>query len=225
MPSGKPGFRILPSPPPLADDVVEAFRGLASPNVADAMGRFHFMDPGIVSRSGLPLCGRAVTVNCRPADNLMVHKALDIAAPGDIVVVSTCGNTTSAVFGGLMCESAAAKRLGGIVVDGAVRDVDDLVRLKFPAFSRTVCPGGCDKDGPGEINVPISCGNTVVSAGDILVGDRDGVAVVPCGEAALILDLVRQLMDRERARVAEIRGGTLFRPEIDDSLRKKGVIG
>jgi regulator of RNase E activity RraA len=224
MPTGKPGFRILPSPPRLADDIVEAFRGLASPNVADAMGRFNFMDPGIVSRSGLPLCGRAVTVNCRPADNLMVHKALDIAAPGDIVVVNTCGNTTSAVFGGLMCESAAAKRLGGIIVDGAIRDVDDLIRLKFPAFSRTVCPGGCDKDGPGEINVPISCGNTVVAAGDVVVGDRDGVAVVPRGEAALILDLVRQLMDRERARVAEIRGGVLFRPDVDESLRKKGVI-
>ena len=88
--------------------LVRQFRGLASSNVADAMGRFNFMDPGIQSRSGLPLCGLAVTVNARPADNLMVHKALQIAQPGDIVVVSTGGNTTSAVFGELMCRTAVA---------------------------------------------------------------------------------------------------------------------
>jgi regulator of RNase E activity RraA len=220
----KLGFRVLPAPPRLPDALVNQFRGLASPNVADAMGRFNFMDPGIVSRTARPLCGRAVTVNSRPADNLMVHKALHLAEPGDIVVVSTCGNTTSAVFGGLMGETAAAARLGGIVVDGAIRDVEDLTRLAFPAFSRTVCAGGCDKDGPGEINVPISCGGTVVAPGDIVVGDVDGLAVVPYANAAEVLELVRQLCDRERARIAEIRSGTLFRPEIDDALRKKGVI-
>src|SRR5436309_1394510 len=139
----------------------------------------------------------------------MVNKALEVAAPGDIVVVSTGGNTTSAVFGGLMGEAAAAKGLGGIVVDGAIRDVDDLTRLAFPAFSRTVCPGGCDKDGPGEINVPISCGGAVVSPGDVVVGDRDGLAIVPYANAADVLALVTQLLERERARTAEIRAGTL----------------
>jgi regulator of RNase E activity RraA len=202
MTNVKLGFRVLPAPPRLPDDLVERFRSLPSPNLADAMGRFNFMDPGILARTGLPLCGRAVTVNCRPADNLMVHKALQVAAPGDIVVVSTCGNTTSAVFGGLMGEAAAAKGLGGIVVDGAIRDVDDLIRLAFPAFSRTVCPGGCDKDGPGEINVPISCGGAVVSPGDTVVGDRDGLAIVPYANAAEVLDTVMQLLERERARTA-----------------------
>jgi 4-hydroxy-4-methyl-2-oxoglutarate aldolase len=224
MTPSKLGFRVLPAPPRLPDSLVDRFRGLASPNIADAMGRFNFMDPGLVARTGLPLCGRAVTVNCRPADNLMVHKALQVAEPGDIVVVSTCGNTTSAVFGGLMGETAAAKRLGGIVVDGAIRDVGELTRLAFPAFSRTVCPGGCDKDGPGEINVPISCGGTVVAPGDIVVGDVDGLAIVPYASAAEVLYLTHQLCERERARIAEIRSGSLFRPEIDEALRKKGVI-
>jgi len=224
MTNAKLGFRVLAAPARLPDDLVERFRGLASPNVADAMGRFNFMDPGIASRSGLPLCGRAVTVNARPADNLMVHKGLQIAEPGDIVVVATSGNTTSAVFGGLMCEAAAAKGLGGIIVDGAVRDVEDLKRLGFPAFSRTVCAGGCDKDGPGEINVPISCGGAVVAPGDIIVGDVDGVAVVPYAHAADVIELVMQLIGRERARTSEIRSGNLFRPDVDDTLRKKGVI-
>ena len=222
--AGQLGFRILPTPPRLDAALVARFRGLASPNLADAMGRFNFMDPGIVSRSALPLCGIAVTVNCRPADNLMVHKALQIAEPGDIVVVNTCGNTASAVFGELMCHTAAAKKLGGIVVDGAIRDVEGIAALHFPAFSRSVSPGGCDKDGPGEINVPISCGGTVVQPGDIVVGDVDGIAVVPRAHAEEVLRLVEQLMTREAKRILEIKRGELFRAEIDESLRKRGVI-
>lgn len=220
----KLGFRILPAPPRVSVELVNRFRGLAPANLADAMGRFNFMDPDIRSRSGIAMCGVAVTVLCRPADNLMVHKALELAEPGEVVVVSTCGNTTSAVFGELMCHTAAAKKLGGIVVDGAIRDVDGITRLGFPAFSRTVSPGGCDKDGPGEINVPIACGNTVVAPGDIIVGDEGGVAVVPCEQAEQVLRLVEELMTRETARIAEIQRGVLYKSEIDESLRKKGVI-
>jgi 4-hydroxy-4-methyl-2-oxoglutarate aldolase len=222
--AGKLGFRVLPSPPRIRPELLERFRRLASPNLADAMGRFHFMDAGIRSRSALSLCGLAVTVSCRPADNLMVHKALQVAEPGDIVVVSTCGNTTSAVFGELMCHTAVAKALGGIVVDGAIRDVEGITRLGLAAYSRSVCPGGCDKDGPGEINVPISCGGTVVVPGDIVVGDGDGVAVVPREHAEEVLALVLELMARERKRIAEIAAGHLFKAEIDESLRKKGII-
>jgi regulator of RNase E activity RraA len=222
--NGKLGFRVLPNGPRLSADLIARFRGFASPNIADAMGRFRFMDPGIRSRSGLPLCGQAVTVYARPADNLMVHKALQVAEPGDIVVVNTCGGTATAVFGELMCQTAVAKGLGGIVVDGAIRDVDGITRLRFPAFSRTVSPGSCDKDGPGELNVPISCGGTVVSPGDIVVGDADGVVVVPSELAEQVLALVAQLTEREAARIDEIRAGVLFKGEIDATLRQKGVI-
>jgi regulator of RNase E activity RraA len=123
-----------------------------------------------------------------------------------------------------MCHTAAAAKLGGIVVDGAIRDVDGITRLGMPAFSRTVCPGACDKDGPGEINVPVSCGGTVVAPGDIVVGDADGIAVVPSADAADVIELVAQLMEREKKRIAEIAAGALFKGEIDETLRKKGVI-
>jgi len=222
--NGTPGFRIATAPPRLADSLVDRFRGIAAANVADAMGRFNFMDPGILSRTGLSMCGRAVTVRCRPGDNLMVHKALQIAEPGDVIVVATCGNTTSAVFGELMCHTAAAKKLGGIVVDGAIRDVDGIRRLGMPAFSRSVSPGACDKDGPGEINLPVACGDAVVMPGDIVIGDKDGVAVVPRDDAEAVATLVGELMARESARIAEIGRGVLYRAEIDESLRKKGVI-
>jgi regulator of RNase E activity RraA len=218
------GFRILDAPPRLDTALVDAFRGLASSNVADAMGRFGFMDPGIQPRCGLPLCGLAVTVNARPADNLMVHKALQVAQPGDIVVVCTGGNITSAVFGELMCRTAVAAKLGGLVVDGAIRDVDGITTLGFPAYSRSISPGACDKDGPGEINVPICCGSTVVTAGDLIVGDRDGISVVPRAHAAEVLALVRELVKKETARIAEIDAGTIFKTDIDDALRRKGVI-
>src|SRR5262245_41733008 len=221
---GTAGFRILQAPQRLPADLVAEFKGLASSNLADAMGRFHFMDPGIESRSRLPLCGLAITVCARPADNLMVHKAMQIAEPGDVIVVNTCSNTTSAVFGELMCRSALASRLGGIVVDGAIRDTEALHQLGFPAYSRSVSAGGCDKDGPGEINVPISCGGIVVSVGDIVVADVDGVVVVPRDMAHEVLGTVKQLMERERTRIAEIDNGVVFRPDVDELLRKKGVI-
>lgn len=220
----KIGFRIRTEVPRVGAETVEQFRGLASSNVADAMGRFHFMNPAIQQRSRLPLCGVAVTVNARPADNLMVHKALELAERGDIIVVNTNGNTTSAVFGELMCRSAVGAHLGGIVVDGAIRDVDAITALGFPAFSRTVCAGGCDKDGPGEVNVPVACGNTVVMPGDIVIGDVDGVVVVPQEDATEVLRLVRELVERERKRTVEIDGGLLFKREIDEVLTRKGVL-
>ena len=163
-------------------------------------------------------------MNARPGDNLMVHKALEVAKEGDVVVVSTNGNTTSAVFGELMGHTAVGAELGGIIVDGAIRDVDGLEVLGFPAFSRTVTPGGCDKDGPGEINVAISCGNTVVMPGDILVGDEDGVVVVPLDDATEVLERVGALEEREKNRISAIEAGQLFKAEIDEILRAKGVI-
>lgn len=223
-PPGKLGFRILPSPPRLDDALLHRFAELGTSNLADAMGRFNFMDPGIHSRTGRPLWGLAVTVKCRPGDNLMVHKAIDLARAGDVVVVNTGGNLTSAVFGGLMCHAAVAKKLGGIVVTGAIRDVEELRELEFPAFSGAVCPGSCDKDGPGEINVPIACGGSVVAPGDVVVGDADGVVVVPRGDAGEVLSLVTELIAREKKRVAEIEAGIVTRPDVDETLRKKGVI-
>src|SRR5512138_210751 len=221
---GKIGFRVRTDVPRPPADLVERFREHASSNLADAMGRFHFMDFGIRPRSGLPLCGVAVTVDARPGDNLMIHKALEVASAGDIVVVNTNGNTTSAIFGELMCRTAVGAKLGGIVVDGAIRDVEAITALGFPAFSRAVCSGGCDKDGPGEVNSPIACGNTVVMPGDIVVGDADGVVVVPREEADEVLRLVTALVERERARIAEIDSGVLFKEEINETLRKRGVL-
>src|SRR5262249_54296117 len=105
-----------------------------------------------------------------------------------------------------------------------IRDVGGILELGLPAFSRSVSPGACDKDGPGEINVPISCGGTVVAPGDIVVGDEDGVAVVPRGHAGGGLKAIGQVMERESARVSEIRAGKIVRGDVDELLRSRGVI-
>jgi regulator of RNase E activity RraA len=220
----KLGFRVLPSPPRLSSAILNGFADLSSATVADAMGRFNFMDFEIRCRSGKPLCGLAVTVNTRPGDNLMVHKAIDVAQPGDLLVVMTHGGVNTAVFGDLMCRAAAAKKLGGIVVDGAIRDVEGITSIGFPAFSRAVSPGSCDKDGPGEVNVPIACGGAVVMPGDIVIGDADGVVVVPRDRAEEVLALAKQTLEREKVRIAEIEKGVIVKEEIDATLRKKGVI-
>jgi len=221
---GRLGFRVRPAGPRLPAATIARFNDLASASVADAMGRFNFMDPGMRARTGQRAAGPALTVVCRPGDNLMVHKALAVASPGDVVVVTTGGNVTSAVFGELMCESAIVAGVGALVVDGAVRDVAAIAAKGFAVFSRSLSPGACDKDGPGEINVPVACGGVVVNPGDVVVGDSDGVAVVPWAEADLVLQAVDELRDRERRRMAEIRTGQVFRPDVDAVLRQKGVI-
>jgi len=221
---GQPGFRIFTDLPRTPTQVVEAFRGKASSDVADAMGRFYAMDPGIVSRTGLPLCGVAVTVNARPGDNLMVHKAMELARPGDVLVVCTNGCTTSAIFGDVMGATAVAAGLGGLVVDGAIRDVEGLKALGLPAYSRAVTPGACDTDGPGEINVPVACGNTVVVPGDVVLGDEEGVVVVPREDAAVALERLGAVEAGVKKRIAAIQAGELFKPDIDRTLRAKGVI-
>ena len=222
--TGRVGFRIIAdSGEPSA--VIDQFRGFPSAHVADAMSRFGFMDGGITSRSGIPLCGRALTVAARPGDNLMVHHALEIARPGDVLVVVTGGNTTNAVFGELMCRAAIARGLAGVVIDGALRDVASIASLCFPAFSRSVCIGSCDKDGPGEIGVPVACGGVVVQPGDIVIGDHDGVAVVPIGDAAEVLAAVHQVAEQERTRLAEIQAGQLWLPAVAARLREAGVLG
>ena len=190
------------------------------------MGRFNFMDPGIQSRSGLPLCGLAVTVNARPGDNLMVHKALQIAEAGDIVVVTTGGNTTSAVFGELMCTTAVAKqtRRHRRRRRDSRRGGHRRARVSGLTAAR-VSPGAATRTAPARSTSPISCGGTVVQPGDIVVGDRDGIAVVPRAHAAEVLELVRAAGEERRAaRSPRFRPARCSSPRSTRRSGSKGVI-
>ena len=171
------GLRILDCPRP-ERELTEAFRGLPSSNIGDNMGRLYNISSSLRALNGLSLCGPAFTVKVPQGDNLMFHKALDLALPGDIIVVDGEGDMEHALAGELMIRHAMRRKLGGFVINGCMRDLDAIESLPFPVYAKGITPQGPYKNGPGEINVPVCCGGRVICPGDILVGDRDGICLL-----------------------------------------------
>ncbi|HYL73064.1 MAG TPA: 4-carboxy-4-hydroxy-2-oxoadipate aldolase/oxaloacetate decarboxylase [Bryobacteraceae bacterium] len=222
---GKPGFRV--HAPWRRPDValLAAFGTASSAQIADCMSRLGGMDSGIRPVWASPrVIGSALTVWCHSGDNLMLHKALSLAAPGDIVVMNTQGNMANAGFGELIATSAVKMGIRAVIVDGMVRDTEALEALRLPVYSRGLCPNGCNKDGAGEVGAIVACGGVAVRPGDVIVADRDGVTVVPLDDAAEVAALAVAQVEREQKRLAEIANGVLVRPEIDESLRKLKII-
>ena len=222
---GKPGFRVHAEWRRPDASLLEAF-GAASPaQVADCMMRLGAMDRGIQPIWPSPrIVGSALTVWCHSGDNLMLHKALSLAVPGDIVVMNTQGNMANSGFGELLATSAARIGVRAVIIDGTVRDADALQALGLPVYARGLCPNGCNKDGAGEVGAIVACGGVAVRPGDVILGDRDGITVVPLEDAPEVARLAQEQMEREHKRLAEIAKGVLVRPEIDELLRKRGVI-
>jgi regulator of RNase E activity RraA len=154
----------------------------------------------------------------------MFHKALQLAKPGDVIVGNYFGTSNTAGFGGLMVRTSKKIGIAGLIIDGAVRDVEDYKELNMPAFSRTVVASGCFKDGPGEVNFPISCGGVVVMPGDIVIASVEGIVVVPKVDAEYVLQKTKAIFDGEAKRIEEIENGVLFKAQIDDVLRAKKII-
>lgn len=163
---GKIGFRFQTVIERADPALIAELAKYPTPNIADAMNRFRVMDPGMKpANQGDFVAGPAVTVMCAPGDNLMFHKALSLAKPGDIIVGNYFGAMNGAGFGGLMGRTAKKIGIAGLIIDGAIRDVEDFKELKLPVYSRTIVASGCFKDGPGEVNFPIQCGGVVGYAG------------------------------------------------------------
>ena len=181
------GFRIYKEVMRPAKELLESFRGLPAANVSDNMSRLYSIDPGIRPVNKVHILGTAITVNAPPGDNLMINYALELAQPGDVIAVSH-GNRDAAFIGSLMARKARNKGVAGIVIDGCVRDIEELRMLDFPIYCRGVSPRGPYKNGPGEINVPISVGGQVVFPGDIILGDGDGLVVVHPWDAEEVLE-------------------------------------
>jgi regulator of RNase E activity RraA len=222
---GKTGFRVhAPWRRPDAA-LLSSFGDASSAQVADCMSRLGGMDSGIRAVWPAPRAiGSALTVWCHSGDNLMLHKALSLAIAGDVVVMNTQGNVVNAGFGELVGTSAVKIGIRAVIVDGVVRDADALAAMGLPVYARGVSPSGCNKDGAGEVGAVIACGGVAVRPGDVIVADRDGVTVVPLDDAPAVAVLAAAQIERERKRLAEIDRGALVRPEIDEALRKLGVI-
>ena len=166
------------------------------------------------------LCGPACTVKVFPGDNLMVHKALDVAQAGDIIVVDAGGSTLNAVLGDLVSTKAKHRRIAGFVVDGLIRDLPNIIPLDFPIFARGTTPIGPLHRGPGEINYPICCGGVVVSPGDIVVADGSGVVSVPREITEELLLRLRSHEEANAAYFASVKRGDFSNQWVDRLLRE-----
>lgn len=202
--------------------VIDAFRRLPVANIGDSINRTFCMHPTIRPYNDNLLAGPAFTVKVRPGDNLLLHKALDLAAPGDIIVVDGQGDMSNALIGELMVLWAIKRGLGGIIVDGAIRDVNRLRTVSIPVYAAGVTPAGPYKEGPGEINFPVVCGGVVVHPGDIIVGDADGVVVISPRDAGSVLEKASAKSRDEQQTLIDIENGTWGRGWVDATLAAKG---
>lgn len=175
---------------------------------------------------GMRFAGPALTVEVRPGDNLMIHAAMALAQPGDVIVVDGKGDLTSALMGEIMCQQCVALGVTAVVIDGAVRDSEAIRELGFPMYAAGLNPNGPTKYVPGRVNHPVSVGGVTVNPGDLVVGDADGVTVIEREKAASLLPLAEEKVAAETQRIADIRSRKALRPKwLDGALRAAGVIG
>lgn len=208
-------------------ELVARFKKIPAANVADCMGRSCALSSQI-RLIGNPkeniMCGAALTVKARPGDNLMLHKALNIADEGDVIIVSNEGDRTQALMGEIMAVYAQhCRKVEGIVLDGPIRDFEELSQMDFFLYATGSTPGGPYKEGPGEVNVPISVGNIAVKPGDIVLGDRDGVIIIPRADAADIIDVAEKYAAMDAGKVEAAKNGTSKRQWVEETLIKKNV--
>ena len=176
--------------------IIEAFRGLASATIHEASGRRGYISYRIKPvAKGMKVCGPAFTVECPPGDNMMLHKALELARPGDVIVATVAGAEDYGYWGDLMAVSAVSRRLGGLCIEGCIRDSDEIIKLGFPVFSTGLCIRGTGKGTLGLINYPIFFGGQRIEPGDLIAGDDDGLVAVALKDCADVLE-------KTRARVA-----------------------
>ena len=189
--------------------LIQSFTGLGVATVYEAAGRIGSVDPGIKPlATGVRILGPAFTVMCHPQDNLMLHKALQLAQPGDVLVASTGGHFHAGYWGGLMATSAMAKGLAGLAIDGCVRDSAEMVQMGFPVFSRGTCIRGTTKGVLGKINHPLLFGEVLVHPGDLVLGDDDGMVVIPQAEIPQVLEASNRRVEAEKVKAGKLRHGT-----------------
>lgn len=199
--------RNIPRPDPA---VVRALGDLGVATVHEAQGRTGLLRPYM--RPVYPTAhavGTAVTVSSQPGDNLMIHAAMDVVKPGDILVVTTTSESTDGMFGDLLGVSCQAHGVTGLIIDAGVRDTADLTTMQFPVWAKAISGQGTVKATPGSVNVPVVCAGAVIDPGDVIVADADGVVVVPCAWAAEVAKLGETRIAKEAATRERLRNGEL----------------
>ncbi len=217
------GLQILKRTRQVPEHFIQAFKGLPVANVSDSMARMTAAGSRLrpMHRGGL-LAGPALTVKVRPGDNLMIHKALEMAQPGDVIVVDAGGDLSNSLFGEIMLATALARGVAGIVLNGAIRDSEEIASGAFPVYAAGVTHRGPYKDGPGEINVPIAIEGMVIHPGDLMLGDADGLLCVSFDKVEEVLAATRKKMEAEKTTLADIAAGRLDIAWIDATLQRIG---
>src|SRR6202453_2558123 len=203
--------RHIPRPDAQA---VKLLGELGSATVHEAQGRtgvmFPYMRPIYLSAK---IAGPAVTVSCQPGDNLMIHASVEVCKPGDVLVVVTTSESNDGMFGDLLGTSCQAHGVAALIIDAGVRDTTELTAMKFPVWAKAISPQGTVKATPGSVNVPVVCAGMLVNPGDVIVGDADGVVVVPRANAADVAKADQQRVAKEektRERLAKGELGVEF---------------
>lgn len=206
-------------------EITERFKAIPASNVADVMNRSCAMNPRIhlvSSPKEQMMCGPAMTVKCRAGDNLILHAALGICEEGDVIVVSNEEDNTRAIMGEVMMANLMLNRkIAGIIVDGPIRDIDEIGHWDFPVYATGTTPGGPYKEGPGEINTPIACGGIAVNPGDIILADPDGVIVIPKGDAEEIIGEAEKFKEKDGKKLDDAKKGLVNRDWVDKLLKEK----
>ncbi len=220
------GFKVVRDYVRADKDLVAVFAQIPTAIVSDNLNRMVAAGPRLRPlHAGGNLAGCALTVKTRPGDNLMIHKAVDLARPGDVIVVDGGGDLTNALIGELIIRQAQRNGVVGFVVDGAARDMDFIAPGDFPVYAAGVTHRGPYKDGPGEVNVPIALDGMVIAPGDIVIGDQDGVLAIGREGAEEVLAAAKAQVQREAATLEAIAGTGWDRRWVDEILKSKGCEG
>ncbi len=220
----KLGYRIGPCLRKVDTATIERFKALPVATVSDAMARLFAGGPRLrPMHAGGQMLGPAFTVRTRPGDNLLVNKALDLAEAGDIIVVDAGGDLTNAIVGEIMTKYAQMRGIAGMVINGAIRDSEMLRANDFPVYAAGVTHRGPYKDGPGEINVPISLDGMAIEPGDLMIGDADGLLCVPYDDVDAVCRDAEAKQASEESILAAIHAGkSRDRGWIDVALQRLG---